>query len=113
MTTFACWVVDLKDIRFLNDKYISFSPPTSASVVHINSEYFRDNRMNVRVVYSLDWNTVTSLTMESKMVGIARRHLKRSEKFDVSVSKNTTRNEEVYLLQKEEELLNLLPLLLP
>ena len=111
MTTFAYWFVDLNNITASNEKYSRLSKPTN--VLHINSEYFRDNRMNVRVVYSLDWNTVTSLTMESKMVGIARRHLKRSEKFDVSFSKNTTRNEEVYLLQKEEELLNLLPLLLP
>ena len=51
------------------------SKPTN--VVHINSEYFRDNRMNVRVVSSLYWNSMTSLTMHSKLVGIARRHLGR------------------------------------
>ena len=95
----------------LNDKYSRLSKPTK--LVHINSEYFRDNWMNVRVVYSLDWNTMTSLTMNSKMVGIERRHLKRQLKGRwFSFPQKTTRNEDVYLLPDEEELLNLLTLLL-
>ena len=52
-----------------------FFKPTK--LVHINSEYFRDTRVNVRVVCSLDWNTVASLTVNSKLVRIARRHLER------------------------------------
>ena len=111
VTTFACWFVDLDNIMALNDKYSRLSKPTK--LVHINSEYFRDNWMNVRVVYSLDWHTMTSLTMNSKMVGIERRHLKKQlEGRCFSFSQKTTRNEDVYLLPDEEELLNLLTLLL-
>ena len=81
-------------------------------MIDVNSEYLSDCRMYVGVVCCLDRDTVSSLTMNRKMVGIERRHLKRQLSVGCFCYEKSTRNEDVDLLQKEEELLNLLPLLL-